>query len=407
MTESTNATVALVAFARLLRDRGLRVSPAQVALFQAAVGALPGGELDGLYWAGRACLGVPREFGPAYEAAFAEYFLGIPGPAPPESLPSSDTRPEGRQDSQPEQPTHRGALDVAIGDGGDEESSAPAEETGAAASGLEQLRVTPFAECSPEELRAVTELVRRLRIRPPAVAARRLAPGRHHDAMDLRGTVRLAMRTHADLILPAWRQHQRRPRRIVLLLDVSRSMAGYSRLLLQFGYAMVSAGREAEVVCFGTRLTRVTPLLRSRRSAQALEVAAMSVMDWNGGTRIADAVGGLRELRTVRGALRGAVVVICSDGLEQGDPSDLGTQMDGLRRVCHEIIWVNPLAGDPRYRPISGGMQAALPFIDRLVAGDTVAALESVAAMLANPGQGDPRLRYPRRRPRRGARVPG
>jgi uncharacterized protein len=407
VTESTDATAALVAFARVLRDRGLRVSPAQVTLFQAAVGALPGGELDGLYWAGRACLGVPREFGPAYDAAFAEYFLGTTGPAPPESLPAADTRRGDGQDRQPGQSAQRGALDVAVGDGDDEESSAPAEETGAVASGVERLRVTPFAECSPEELRAVTQLVRNLRIRPPAVAARRLAPGRHHDAMDLRGTAKLAMRTHADLILPAWRQHQRRPRRIVLLLDVSRSMAVYSRLLLQFGYAVVSAGREAEVVCFGTRLTRVTPFLRSRRSAQALEVAAMAVMDWNGGTRIADAVGGLRDLRTVRGALRGAVVVICSDGLEQGDPSDLGTQMAGLRRMCHEIIWVNPLAGDPRYRPISGGMQAALPFIDRLVAGDTVAAIESVAAMLANPGPAGRRTRYPPGRPRPGARVPG
>ena len=184
-------------------------------------------------------------------------------------------------------------------------------------------------------------------------------------------------------------------------------MAVYSRLLLQFGYAVVSAGREAEVVCFGTRLTRVTPFLRSRRSAQALEVAAMAVMDWNGGTRIADAVGGLRDLRTVRGALRGAVVVICSDGLEQGDPSDLGTQMAGLRRMCHEIISGQPprrgpalpphlRASTPRCRSSTAGRRGYRCSIER-----------ASATMLANPGPVGRRTRYPPGRPRPGARVPG
>jgi uncharacterized protein with von Willebrand factor type A (vWA) domain len=193
------------------------------------------------------------------------------------------------------------------------------------------------------------------------------------------------MRTQADLILPAWRRRRRRPRRIVILLDVSRSMGVSSRLLLHFAYAVAAAGRSVEVVCFGTQLTRVTGLLRSRRSARALETAAMSVLDWHGGTRIADAVGGLRSMPTVRGRLRGALLVICSDGLEQGDPADLGHQMYLMRRTCHQIIWVNPLAGDERYQPISGGMQAALPFIDLLIAGDTLAALEDAACTLAAP----------------------
>ena len=229
----------------------------------------------------------------------------------------------------------------------------------------------------------MTALTRRLRARPPELPGRRMVPGRRMEAVDLRATVRLAMKTHADLLLPAWRQHRRRPRRVVILLDVSRSMAPYSRLYLHFGYALV-ATRGAEVVCFGTQLTRITRLLRSRQSARAMERAAMSVLDWNGGTRIADAVGGLRSMRSVRGALRGAVVVICSDGLELGDPADLGHQMYLLRRACHKIIWVNPLAGDERYQPIAGGMRAALPWVDRLMPGHTLAGLQDVAAALSN-----------------------
>ena len=159
------------------------------------------------------------------------------------------------------------------------------------------------------------------------------------------------------------------------------------------------------MVCFGTQLTRITGLLRSRRSARALERAATSVLDWNGGTRIADAVGGLRSMRGLRAALRGAVVVICSDGLEQGDPADLGTQMNLLRRTCHQIIWVNPLAGDERYQPIAGGMRAALPWVDQLMPGDTLAALQDIADVLS--GRRLPRPgRFRRPTPPRTRRAP-
>src|SRR5262249_17296997 len=152
---------------------------------------------------------------------------------------------------------------------------------------------------------------------------------------------------------------------------------------LHFGYAIATSRRDVEVVCFGTQLTRVTGLLRSRQPTRALERTAMSVLDWDGGTRIAEAVGGLRAMRGLRGRVRGAAVVICSDGLERGDPADLGAQMSLLHRTCQEVIWVNPLAGDERYEPLAGGMRAALPWVDRLMPGDTLAALRDVAAVLS------------------------
>jgi uncharacterized protein len=403
------STAAFVGFARLLRERGLRLTPTEIGHFQAAVGLLPAGDLTHMYWAGRVCLAVQPGYVDDYDDVFARYFLGtVPGPAAPQQPEKS--RPEPSDTGAPEQPAPRSTatrpLDTAA-EPGDEEKS-PVEESGETASRLETLRLTPFARCSKDELAIVTALVRRLRTAPPARPDRRLVPGYLKESVDLRATARRAMKTQTDLVLPSWRHRHRQPRRVVMLLDVSRSMAVYSRLLLHFGYALASTRRGVEVVCFGTRVTRITGLLRSRQTARALETAAMGVLDWNGGTRIADAVGSLRSMRSVRGALRGSIVVICSDGLEQGDPQDLGKQMYLLSRACHQIIWVNPLAGDERYRPISGGMQAALPWIDRLMAGDTLAALEQVAVALGDCSLPATRPLSPGVRPRsRSGSAPG
>jgi uncharacterized protein with von Willebrand factor type A (vWA) domain len=388
----------LAGFARLLRERGIRLSPAEVSRFQAAVGVLPPG-IGHLYWAGRACLAVPPGSAEIYDAAFAQYFVGRPGlpdePAADDRASLRSAGPGGRADL----PQLSAVLDVAREPDGDEPGPYQAGRVGHTASSAEVLRVTPFAQCTRQELATLVELVRRLRVQPPQRPSRRMLPGTHREAVDLRMTARLAMKTQAEVLMPAWRQHRMRPRRVVVLLDVSRSMAVYSRLFLHFGYALAASRRDVEVVCFGTQLTRVTGLLRSRRSARALERAAMSVLDWDGGTRIAEAVAGLRSMRSLRGRLRGAVVVICSDGLERGDPADLGEQMSLLRRTCHEVIWVNPLAGDKRYQPLAGGMRAAMPWVDRLMSGDTLAALSDVAAVLSGGTPEQPSRFSPRGRP--------
>jgi uncharacterized protein len=374
-------TAALVGFARLLRERGIRLSPAEVTRLQAAVGVLPPDNIGHLYWAGRVCLGVPAGSAGIYDAVFAQYFLGLPGSkAEPTAGADEGTSTIGDPANSP--PTPR-PLDVAAEPNGQENQPASAENVGNAASAVEVLRVTPFAACTQPELATIAALARRLRAKPPQRPGRRMVPGTHREALDLRATAQLAMKTQADILQPAWKQHQKRPRQVVVLLDVSRSMALYSRIFLHFSYALTASRGNVEVICFGTQLTRITGLLRSRRPGQALERAAMAVLDWNGGTRIADAVGGLRSMRGLRSTLRGAVVVICSDGLEHGDPTDLGTQMSLLHRTCNQIIWVNPLAGDARYQPIAGGMRAALPWVDQLMPGDTLAALQDVAAVLS------------------------
>ena len=160
-------------------------------------------------------------------------------------------------------------------------------------------------------------------------------------------------------------------------------MAPYSRALLQFAHAAMSAGRRVEAFCFGTRLTRVTRTLRTRDPDEALRDIGMRVDDWEGGTRIGRSLRDLLDEWSQRRSLRGAVVVVCSDGLERGDPALLGRQMARLRRLAHEVVWVNPLKGSPLYEPLARGMAAALPSVDVFLPGHNLLSLEELSEVLA------------------------
>jgi uncharacterized protein with von Willebrand factor type A (vWA) domain len=167
----------------------------------------------------------------------------------------------------------------------------------------------------------------------------------------------------------------------VLAVDVSGSMAPYARMLLQYLQASVAARRRVEAFAFGTRLTRVTRELRGRDPDLALDRAAAAVVDLGGGTRIGDALGALNRVHGRRLG-RGAIVVVLSDGWDRGDPLVLGAEMARLRRTAHRLVWLNPLAADPRFEPLTRGMQAALPHTDVLLAGNSLASLEALADLL-------------------------
>jgi uncharacterized protein with von Willebrand factor type A (vWA) domain len=184
-----------------------------------------------------------------------------------------------------------------------------------------------------------------------------------------------------------WRRRKVRLRPLVLILDISGSMADYSRSLLQFAHsALRSTGRSAgrvEVFCFGTRLTRVTGAMTCRRPDEALERAARAAFDWDGGTRIGDSLDAFVRGWARRGLCRGGIVVICSDGLDRGDPAVLAAAMERLSRLCHRLVWLNPHKGDDRsFRPSTLGMMVAAPHIDLLLSGHDLASLEKLAAVL-------------------------
>jgi uncharacterized protein len=257
-----------------------------------------------------------------------------------------------------------------------------ADPVPAAYSDEELLREKDFASYTDAERAQARRLLARIAARAPQRLSRRTRPTRRRrDAHDLRATVRASLRHGGELMERRYREPGLRPRRIVLVCDVSGSMAPYARMLLQYLQASVAARTRVEAFVFGTRLTRVTRDLEGRDPDRALHRAAERVSDWSGGTRIGAA---LAELNREHGRRigRGAVVVILSDGWDRGDPALLGTEMARLRRTAHRLVWLNPLAADPRYEPLTRGMRAALPHVDHLLPGNSIASLESLADLM-------------------------
>jgi len=265
--------------------------------------------------------------------------------------------------------------------------SAPAQEgepevVPAAWSDIELLHEKDFARYTEAEMALARELIARLARRHPMRLSRRTRPSRRREHVpDLRATVYESLRTGGEPIGRRWRAPTERPRQVVLVCDVSGSMAPYSRMLLQYMHASVAAQRRVEAFAFGTRLTRITQELAGRDHDRALDRATAAVNDFCGGTRIGAAIAELNRAHGRRIG-RGAVVIILSDGWDRGEPEQLDVEMARLRRAAFRLVWLNPLAAHPDYQPLARGMQAAVPHTDRLLAGNSLASLEELATIL-------------------------
>jgi uncharacterized protein len=318
-----------------------------------------------LYFAGRATLVSRHEDLPTYDRVFREFF-------------GAERRPAALLPVPPR--VERRAVAVELAGGAADDAAAAAEAT--LASPAERLRLKSFAACTPEELRELAALMAQLRLAPPPRRTRRRRPARARE-LDVRRTVRRALRTGGDPAFLARRERRVVPRRVVLLLDVSRSMTAYSRALLTFAHTALRAAPRWEAFCFGTRLTRLTRALATTDPDEALRRATEVALDWDGGTRIGESIRAFLDGYGHAGLARGAVVVVCSDGLDTGDPELLAEQMARLRRLAHLVVWLNPLHEDPRYEPLARGMAAALPHVDVFAAGHDLASLEELAAQLS------------------------
>jgi uncharacterized protein len=369
----------LVGFGRALRHEGVAVGSGQVLTFCQASVRLDPTDLVDLYWSGRACLVTRQVDVAAYDRVFRAYFLGA----------RTDLNDFLRLKAQVS-PEAESMLEILPGEDSGEERPEE-EELGLMASTIETLRHKRFEDCTPEELEALRKLMARFRLRPPKRKTRRTRPGSSHRYPDLRRTIRSGMRTQGEMIEQCWRDRRVRRRKIVLILDVSGSMTEYSRALLQFAHsaARVSAGPSGrlfgrvEVFCFGTHLTRITEAIQRRDPDHALAEASRAVVDWEGGTKIGASLDLFVRNWGRRGMCRGAIVVICSDGLERGQPELLETAMERLARLSHRIVWMNPLKGDNEaFRPRTVGMLAALPFVDLLLSGHDLSSLEELAECL-------------------------
>ena len=369
----------LVGFGRYLRDLGLPVGTGRILTFTDAVGVLQPLDERDLYWAARTTLVASRADLETFDRAFETYFrsageqpLSVPGDDGPPTASRTDGNGAGAI-----------RLDDAAWAAPDDDEDARGEVgSGLRASAAEVLRNRSFEELSEDERLDASAMIRRLAVTIPERRSRRLRAGPRGANLDIRRTLRRSLRTMGEPVRRAWRHKRTRMRPLVLILDVSGSMSPYSRALLQFGFAATAAGHEVEVFCFGTRLTRITPSLRTKDPSRALKEVAAVVHDWEGGTRIGDSLSELIQRYGQRSSIRGAVVVLCSDGLERGDPEVLTAAMSRLARLAHRVVWVNPLKGSDRYEPVARGMAAALPYVDLFLSGHNVASLEALAGVL-------------------------
>jgi uncharacterized protein with von Willebrand factor type A (vWA) domain len=251
------------------------------------------------------------------------------------------------------------------------------------ASDAQVWRNKAFAACTDQELAAIRRIVSDIRLTPPRRRTRRTLSSKDGPRFDPRRMALETMRSHGDPIKLFKQQRRLRIRPLVFILDVSGSMSDYSRNLLQFAYSARRAADKVEVFCFGTRLTRITKSLDRRKPDDALNLAAAAVFDWDGGTRIGQSLNQFIKRWGRRGLSRGSIVVICSDGLDRGDPALLESSMEKLSRLCHRIVWMNPHKGDEaNFKPNSLGMMVADPFIDEIFSGHNLASLEQFAENL-------------------------
>jgi uncharacterized protein with von Willebrand factor type A (vWA) domain len=278
-------------------------------------------------------------------------------------------------------------LQVPATEPGTEDHDEQRVQLGLVASEARVLRNKAFAACTAEELAALRRIIARMRLAPPRRRTRRTTAARLGRLPDPRRTVRAMMRTHGEPSTLYWRRRRMRQRPLVLIVDVSGSMADYSRNLLQFAYSARRANARVEAFCFGTRLTRITRALQRRRVDDAMAQAALTVFDWEGGTRIGESLDTFVRDWGRRGLCRGGIVVICSDGLDRGDPQLLASAMERLTRLSHRVVWVNPHKGtNAAFRPSSLGMMVVAPHVDLLVSGHSLQSLEEFAARLPELG---------------------
>ncbi len=240
-----------------------------------------------------------------------------------------------------------------------------------------------FADYSDDELEESRRLMAQMRLGGADRPSRRRRPHRGVvGPLDMRRTVRRALRSGGEPLSLARTRRGTRPRRLVLLLDVSGSMEPYARALIRFVHATVAGRRRVEAFALGTRLTRLTRELSTRDPDRALLAAGLAVEDWSGGTRLGDGLRVFNDEWGCRGMARGAIVVILSDGWDRGDPADMAEQMTRLSLVAHRVVWVNPLKASPGYQPLARGMAAALPHVDDFVEGHCLDSLEELADVM-------------------------
>lgn len=402
MIRPEGGAATLLRFARALRQGGVAVAPSQVATYARAVSRFTQLDLSSLYLVGRVSLICRVEDLPRYDWAFRRFWLAAEDvPQPSGATGESDGREERRQGGSPAKakppalPLGTGARgwaarsqeawemlfrwrDSLAGEGkgdGDDQG-----ERGGGRYSARELLTKDVAHLLPAELLAALASLRSLLPEPPRLPARRRQGSRRGEEVDLRRWVRLCRAHGGELVYLPRRRRRRRHPRLILLGDVSGSMLPYAPLFLHFAHTLVRRRGRTEVYLFGTRLTKLTRAL-GRTPLEAL--SQLLPPDAGAGTRLGTALLAFANDQGRRGLAHNALLVIYSDGLDQGEPEQVVAALARLRRLCRRIIWLNPLKASPAYAPEARAMAAALPYLDRLLAGASVESFRQLLLELA------------------------
>jgi uncharacterized protein len=382
------------ALGQRLRAAGVPTTPERASRFAQAVALVAPVRRAELYWTARSVFVSSQAQLPTFDRVFAAVFDPALEPDEERGDPYSPPLSSSRASERPPPPQARSVPGERLSDqrggmrGTDSprrvDRDAPAVEVPlATASEEERLRKKSFEALDAEELERIRRLMAALELAAPRRRSRRRRRARRGEHLDLRRTLRASLRTGGDPMTLASRSRRTRPRRLVLLCDISGSMEPYAQAYLHLLTSAVASGAPAEAFVFATRLTRLTRALRGRNPEAAIQRAVATAPDWSSGTRIGEALRNFNDRYGRRGMARGAVVVILSDGWERADPALVGREMERLARLAHRVVWVNPRAGATGFSPGAGGMAAALPHCDALVRGHSLEAMYEVAEAIA------------------------
>jgi uncharacterized protein len=354
MIDTAGPIAHFLAFTALLRRAGFAVAPEQTMAWLAAIDLLGPREIGDIRRAAHATLAPQPERFAEFDALFDAHFLGALGTVV-ESAPSEEEKLRAAEDSSV---------------GPEPIFSDDTRESGAKATAAERLSARRFAP--GEEAETLRRFARALPARAPRRRGYRWRAARGGPGTDARRMFRDAMRHAGEFIRLRRRKRDVRQRRIVLLIDVSGSMKERTQAHLAFAHALARSADSAEVFTIGTRLTRITRALRLRNREQALASASLIVADWDGGTRIGEALDAFLAIPRFCALARGAAVVVLSDGLERGDPTAMAEAVARFSRLAWRTVWLTPLAADPGFEPRTAGLVAARPFLDALGDGGSI-----------------------------------
>lgn len=381
----------IVYFARCLREAGLPVGPASVLDAIAAVEAAGIGGREDFYWTLHSVLVTKHEQSLIFAQAFAifwrkralmEKMIAMLSPVAVDKSQKKKTPPEAGASRIHD------AFFKRPGDAPKQDEQVVELDARLTMSDREILKDKDFSQMSAAEISLAKREMARLRLPVDTILTRRLVPGPGRT-IDLRATMRSAMRTGGQLVDIEFREPQVRHPPIVALCDISGSMSDYSRLFLHFLHAVSEQGRRVHGFVFATRLTNITRALRTRDPDEALASCTGLVKDWDGGTRIAHCLERFNKDWSRRVLGQGAIVLMITDGLERQVDDGLIEEMDRLHRSCRRLIWLNPLLRYEAFEARAAGIKAMLPHVDEFRTMHSLRSMGDLVAALGKPAGAD------------------